>query len=932
MGRPIKRLADGTLVQGFDAGGYVPDVDFDAANVLTDYSSTLNPYGSPDTDFYTNNMANAAARAAAAIAAGSSNVGGFGGDTNAWDMVPEAGTAGSVNDQVNKQGIIDAYLAELDDLGKSLAGVDASFLVNQGMADANAANYALGMTQSQDADTSLFDIINGKKKGYSVATLEEIAARNNTARPLPTSLSPLELLDLELASDEAERNSFYGTLNNTVFTPSAGSLIAAQNAVDAINAARIAALTPAQIAAIEEANALSAAQAASQATIDAAAVVQQQQDDFKTAVNAAGGMNKGTIGLVIDAAQESFGGDTSLAIVTVIAEALKSGVTIDDIAAETGMTPAAILAAAKDAGQDPDAKLSTQEMLQGGLNTAYDVVNSAVELVEKGFEITGIEKLINAAGNIVAKIGGLDPAEASKVLVVNANGGITIEASQDDGTGNQGGLRDILPTSGYIPIGSTTGGTTYGVDTGLEIVNTVLQKIITNGGLTSEDVDPLLSSVLTDVTGIDLNAANNVIDGAQTIVDTVKKVITDATQKAALAKATKVFDEAGGGAAGTAAVLQALEDNNLTVQDLADQTGLTLTSINDVIAKQYCPPDSAKNANLLIPTDQTEATFCNVIIEKQYCPPDSAKNANLLIPTDQTEATFCNVITEKQYCPPDSAKNANLLIPTDQTEATFCNVITEKQYCPPDSAKNANLLIPTDQTEATFCNVITEKQYCPPDSAKNANLLIPTDQTEATFCNVIIEKQYCPPDSAKNANLLIPTDQTEATFCNVITEKQYCPPDSAKNANLLIPTDQTEATFCNVITEKQYCPPDSAKNANLLIPTDQTEATFCNVIIEKQYCPPDSAKNANLLIPTDQTEATFCNVITEKQYCPPDSAKNANLLIPTDQTEATFCNVITENVCPPGSAKNEGKPIVPPATLLPKTFVLPVLLKTKGSL
>jgi hypothetical protein len=267
MGRPIKRLADGTLVQGFDAGGYVPDVDFDAANVLADYSARVNPYGAVS-DFYTNNMAAAADKAAATIAAGSSNVGGFGGDTNAWDMVPVAGGKGSVNDQVNKQGIINAGLANLDDLGKSLAGVDASFLVNQGMADANAANYALGMTQSQDAATSPFDIINGNATGSSTATLAEIAARNNTAGPLPTSLSPLEQLEIELASDEAERNALYGTLdnnfqgtlNNRTFTPSAGSVIAAQNADAAINAAGIAALTPAQIAAIEEANELLARQ------------------------------------------------------------------------------------------------------------------------------------------------------------------------------------------------------------------------------------------------------------------------------------------------------------------------------------------------------------------------------------------------------------------------------------------------------------------------------------------------------------------------------------------------------------------------------------------------------------------------------------------------------------------------------------------------
>ena len=39
-----------------------------------------------------------------------------------WSMVPVAGGKGSQNDQVNKQGIIDAYLANLDDLGANLMG------------------------------------------------------------------------------------------------------------------------------------------------------------------------------------------------------------------------------------------------------------------------------------------------------------------------------------------------------------------------------------------------------------------------------------------------------------------------------------------------------------------------------------------------------------------------------------------------------------------------------------------------------------------------------------------------------------------------------------------------------------------------------------------------------------------------------------------
>ena len=602
----------------------------------------------------------------------------------------------------------------LDDIYGSISetfgGMDTA---SQAVSQAQASDYLMGMTQSQDAATSPFDIINGNTTGSSTATLAQIAARNNTAGALPTSLSPLEQLEIELASDEAERNALYGTLdnnfqgtlNNRTFTPSAGSVIAAQNADAAINAAGIAALTPAQIAAIEEANELLAEKAAAQATIDAAAAVQQQDDDFQTKVNAIGGMNKGTIGDVIDAAQEIFGGNTSRAIVTVIAEALKSGVTIDDLAAETGMTQAAILAAAKDAGQDQDAKLSTQEMIEGGLNTAYDVVNSAVELVEKGFEITGVEKVINAAGNLVAKIGGLDSAEANKVLVVNANGGITIEASQDDGTGNQGGLPNILPTAGYVPIGSTTGGTTYGVDTGLEIVNTVLQKIITNGGLTAEDTESLLSSVLTDVTGIDLNAANNVIDGAQTIVDTVKKVITDATETTETTTATLADVTLDGGTSTiTQSPLPACPEGQTQINTpgdcyVAPKTLADVTLDGDTTTMGPLPACPEGQTQINTPGD---CYVVPTVITENKCPPGTDK-AGTVIPSGQTAATFCSNVTDNK-CPVGTDK-AGTVIPSGQTVASFCsNTVITSDVCPADAVKNAGVAIPAGETAATFCN------------------------------------------------------------------------------------------------------------------------------------------------------------------------------------------------------------------------------------
>ena len=384
------------------------------------------------------------------------------------------------------------------------------------------------MTQSADAasaNVSPYDLINGNTTGSPADAI------NNTAGPLPTYISPLEQLEIDLASDIAEQeamygtldNNFQGTLNNKTFDPSAGSLIAAQNEVDAINAAGMAALTPPQIAAIDEANSLLAERQASQATIDAAAKVQQQDDDFQTRVNAAGGMNLGTIGLVIDAAQESFGDDTSRAIVTVIAEALKSGVTIDDLAAETGMTQADIVAAAKDAGQDPNVKLSTKEMINGGLDTVYDVVNSAIDLVESGVNITGLDKLIDLAADTVAKVGGLIPSQASKALNIDpTTGKITITASNQPG----GGLGGYLPKAPYVPIGTTAGGTPYGMNTGNKVATVLFNKIRTNGGLDADDIPGLFGGAIYEATGIDPSLGTGIVtDAAALISDAVKQII-----------------------------------------------------------------------------------------------------------------------------------------------------------------------------------------------------------------------------------------------------------------------------------------------------------------------------------------------------------------------------------------------------------------------
>jgi hypothetical protein len=281
-----------------------------------------------------------------------------------------------------------------------------------------------------------------------------------------------------------------------------------QNAADA-EAAALAA----------EAAARQAAQAA--ANIQKAADTQAKDDDFDTKVNAAGGVTPGTIGEVIDIALEVYG-DDSRGVVKVISESLKGGLTMKDLEDATDLSGNEILAAAKTAANDPNKSLTPGEILSGATNTVYDITNKVVDIVETGLEVTGIEKVIDTIGNTVSTIVGLDPNQTQKVLVVNpVTGQVTVQASNQP----QGGILGSLPQSPYVPIGTTSGGTTYGIDAENAIINVVLGKIITNGGLDQGDTKSIIAASVEETTGIPMEVAANVIDVVGAVIDETGKLI-----------------------------------------------------------------------------------------------------------------------------------------------------------------------------------------------------------------------------------------------------------------------------------------------------------------------------------------------------------------------------------------------------------------------
>ena len=251
---------------------------------------------------------------------------------------------------------------------------------------------------------------------------------------------------------------------------------------------------------------------------------QDKDDEFQVKVNAAGGVNPGTLGEVIKVAEEVYGEGSSRAIVSVLAESIKAGITGKDLSEATGLSEEEILEAGKDASNDPNKELSASEVINGGLNTVYDVVNSAIDLVEAGVDLTGLDNVIDTVGKTVAKIGGLNPSQSQKVVVLNpVTGQVTVQASQNVPSG---GVIGNLPQSPYVPVGTTTSGTTYGVDLENALLNVVLGTIRTQGGLDIKDTNSIISAATEEILGIPSEVTSNVISG---VVDATGELIEGIT-------------------------------------------------------------------------------------------------------------------------------------------------------------------------------------------------------------------------------------------------------------------------------------------------------------------------------------------------------------------------------------------------------------------
>jgi hypothetical protein len=400
------------------------------------------------------------------------------------------------------------------------------------------------------------------------------------------------------------------------------------------NADRLAAEQAAALAEEAAARQAEADEAAAQAAANSpeAAETQRKDDDFDAKVNAAGGVTPGTIGEVIEIALEVYG-DDSRGVVKVISESLKGGLTMKDLEEATDLSGEEIMAAAKTAANDPNKSLTPGEILSGAANTVYDITNKVVDIVETGLEVTGIEKVIDTIGNTVSKIVGLDPNQTQKVLVVNpVTGQVTVQASNQP----QGGILGSLPQSPYVPIGTTSGGTTYGIDAENAIINVVLGKILTNGGLDQGDTKSVIGAAVEETLGIPMEVAVGVINSAE---DLVKGAVKTVTNSGVLSGSGNRQDDEEAAAETTGfEVITGGEGNDTITGGTGNDTitggtgNDTSTSATDGLMGPFQVDD---DGNIILPsssTSNTTLTLAPTVTANTPCPtPGDVRDPNTLV-------------------------------------------------------------------------------------------------------------------------------------------------------------------------------------------------------------------------------------------------------------------------------------------------------------
>jgi hypothetical protein len=237
-----------------------------------------------------------------------------------------------------------------------------------------------------------------------------------------------------------------------------------------------------------------------------------------------------------------------------------------------------------------DAALASGVVDQGDIDDAFGPTLVDTVLGGVGNVLSaGTGAIANVAGNIPVVGGYLEDAiEGTADWFANTAGSATINPIIGAVSGIWG-IPDWAQAGSTSSIGSIAN-TNVGISTGNEQLDAII-GIITG----DQDVGGDTTGAATGVNQAVLDAAKAAGTTAGELIDagTATTALTDdeiaAEKEKNLAIATQVFEDAGGGADGVQAVLDTLEENDLTTADLSALTGVSEADINAFIDTTLAP-------------------------------------------------------------------------------------------------------------------------------------------------------------------------------------------------------------------------------------------------------------------------------------------------------------------------------------------------------
>ena len=466
-----------------------------------------------------------------------------------------------------------------------------------------------------------------------------------------------------------------------------------------------------------------------QETIDN--LIDAKDTQFRNEINDLGGMTKDNVGEVIAITEKIYGEGDDRGKVVFLTEALKDGVTTQDLSEATGLSQQDIF----DAGTN-----AVDTAIQKVVDPAVNLIKQGIELVEKGAEVTGVEKVINAVGNATSRAIGLDPGKTQKTAVVNpVTGQVTVQASNQPG----GGIFGKLPQSPFIPVNTTSGGTTYGIDVENAVANVVLGQISTQGTLDSSNLPTIIGAAIEDATGIPTEAATTAVNSAIEAAGAVGDILTGGEDQT-------------GGTTLTIATSDDDKDEDTTAFDALNGTGADTNGSTLITTTQDTCPEGQMRSPF---SGECVTDYSKVDFTEKTCPPGTKLEGQTIAsnedcdPVDAGDTGTTLTGDTDDGCPEGQMRSpfsGNCVIDYSKVDFTskdtddddeVCGIGTKLAGQPIPEDGNCNPVVPVDDDDP-FVPVDDDDPFVPtysgrcPTGSEREGILIPSDEADKNaYCN-----------------------------------------------------------------------------------------------------------------------------------------------------------------------------------------------------